>query len=89
MRIKQNYKIRDIAGEKMIILQGNYGADMTRIISLNASAELLFNELSGREFEVADAALVLTDNYEVDSATATKDAAAWIESLANCGVIEK
>ena len=87
MKIESKYKVRDIAGEKMIILQGTFGADMTKIISLNESAELLFNNLAGREFEIEDVAAVLTDNYEVEAEVALADAAKWVESLAGCGVI--
>lgn len=88
MRIKQGYKIREIAGEKIIVIQGKYGEDMTKIVSLNPSAELLVRELSGREFEIADAAGILTDNYEVDYRTAERDASAWAEKLIECGIIE-
>ena len=61
---------------------------MTRIISLNDSSLLLWNELQGKEFEVADVAEVLTSNYEIDAETATRDASAWVEKLKECGLIE-
>lgn len=87
MRIKTDCKIRDIAGEKMIILQGKYGTDMTKIVSLNESAELLFSSLRDKEFSIADAAKVLTDNYEVEQTTAETDAKRWINQLEDCGII--
>ena len=40
-----------MAGEHVVIMQGRYGADMTRIISLNESALYLWNELQGKEFD--------------------------------------
>ena len=89
MKIESKYKVRDIAGEKMIILQGTFGADMTKIISLNESAELLFNKLVGREFTMEDAAAVLTDNYEVEAEVALADATKWVESMADYGVITR
>ena len=39
-------------------------------------------------FEVEDVAKVLTDNYEVEAATATADAAAWMEKLVEAGLAE-
>ena len=87
MKFDSKFKVRDIAGEKMIILQGTYGADMTKIISLNDSAELLMNELSGREFDIEDAVKVLTDNYDVEADVARADVAKLIDTLADCGVI--
>lgn len=88
MKIKQGYKVRDIAGENVVIMQGKVGADMTRIITFNDSALLLWNELLGKEFEVEDAVRVLTENYDVDAAVAERDARAWVERLADCKLVE-
>lgn len=88
MKIKSEYKIREIAGEKIIVIQGKFGQDMTRIVSLNPSSELLIESLSGRDFEIADAAHILTENYEVDYGTAERDAAAWVQKLIECGIVE-
>ena len=87
MRFKQGYKVRSMAGENVVIMQGTVGSDMTRIISLNDSSLLLWNELQGKEFEVADVANILVEAYEIDTATAERDAKAWVEKLAECGLI--
>ena len=50
MKIRDEYKVREIAGEHVVIMQGRYGADMTKVISLNESSLFLWNELAGREF---------------------------------------
>ena len=88
MKIKEGYKVREMAGEHVIIKQGRFGADMSRVIALNATSLLLWQELQGRDFEVEDVAKVLTDNYEVEAATATADAAAWMEKLVEAGLAE-
>ena len=88
MKIKEGYKVREMAGEHVIIKQGRFGADMTRVIALNPTSLLLWEELQGRDFEVEDVAKVLTDNYEVEAATATADAAAWMEKLVEAGLAE-
>ena len=88
MRINPNYKIRKIAGETIIVNQGTANVDMTRIISLNASACLLYNALSGREFTAEDAAKVLVDTYGISDEQALVDAGKWISALKECGVIE-
>jgi len=87
MKFKDGYKVRSMAGENVVIMQGTAGSDMTRIISLNDSSLLLWNELQGKEFEVADVANILVENYEIDLATAERDAKAWIEKLQECGLI--
>lgn len=86
MRIENCYKLREIAGETIIVNQGG-DVDMTRIISLNESAALLYRELSGREFSLDDAARVLVEAYEIDIERATTDAAVWVEALKDCKVI--
>lgn len=61
MKIKTTYKLREIAGETLVVNQGMTGTDMTRIISLNASARMLYSELQGKEFALEDAARLLVD----------------------------
>ncbi len=88
MQIKDTYKVRRIAGENIIVGQGGTHADMTRVISLNSTALLLWDELQGRDFTLDDAASVLTSRFGIDRARAEADARAWAERLAGCGVIE-
>lgn len=88
MRIKQEYKVREIAGESVVIMQGKQGADLTQIITLNDSALMLWNALQGKDFEAGDAAEVLMQNYEVEAEVALRDATAWVERLSECGLIE-
>lgn len=87
MKIRDEYKVREIAGEHIVIMQGRYGTDMTKVISLNDSSLLLWNELQGCEFEVADAAQLLVEHYGIDAITAERDAAAWIAKLEECKLL--
>ena len=87
MKFKEGYKVRSMAGENVVIMQGTAGSDMTRIISLNDSSLLLWNELQGKEFEVADVATILVETYAIDAELAERDAKAWIEKLAECGLV--
>ena len=64
------------------------GTDMTRIISLNASAKWLYEQLLGKDFELKDAAKVLEETYGIGREQAMTDAGKWAEALRNCGVIE-
>ena len=81
MKIDSKIKVRDIAGEKVVIMQGRLGADLTRIIQLNGSSQWLLEQLADRDFEVADVVELLTSRYDVDCQTATADAMAWVEQL--------
>jgi len=88
MKINSNYKLRSVAGEMIVVNQGKQGVDMTRIISLNASAKLLYEELQGKDFALEDAARLLEATYGIAHEQAMADAAKWVESLRNCEIIE-
>lgn len=88
MKIKSDYKLREIAGETIIVNQGTASVNMTKIISLNASARMLYETLAEKEFSVEDAAQVLISTYGISNELAQKDADNWITNLKNCGVIE-
>lgn len=87
MKFKKEYKVRSIAGENVVIMQGKYGSDVTRVISLNDTSLLLWNELQGEEFDLNRVVDLLLENFYVDEATATKDAEAWIAKLKECGLV--
>ena len=88
MKINSNYKIREVAGETIVVNQGTTGMDMTRIISLNTSAKLLYESLSEKVFTLEDAAAVLVSTYGISQEQALKDAQVWVEALHKCKVIE-
>lgn len=88
MKIKSEYKVRQIAGENVVILQGCGNSDLTQIITLNDSALLLWNQLEGKDFSVEDAVAVLCENYEVEVSLAKSDAQAWIKRMQECGLVE-
>lgn len=88
MKINSSYKLREVAGETIVVNQGVEGIDMTRIISLNSSAKLLYQQLAGKDFTLEDAAQVLVDTYGIDQARAMEDAAKWMDALSNCKILE-
>lgn len=88
MKIKEQYKVREMAGENVIIMQGKHGSDLTKIISLNQSALYLWNELQGREFDIETVANLIVEQYGIDKSVATTDAERWIEKLRECNIAE-
>lgn len=81
MRINDKMKLRNVAGENIILMQNADGTDMTRVVALNESALLLYNRQIGREFELDDVVNALVDEYEVSEADARKDAEAWVAEM--------
>ena len=88
MKINPNYKIHEIAGETIVVNQGTPQVNMTRIISLNASAKLMWEKLIGKKFTLDEAADVLTETYGIDKEQAVKDATVWVDALKKCNVLE-
>lgn len=88
MRINKDFSLREMAGETIIVNQGQPGADLTRIISLNKSARLLYDRLADKEFTVEDAARMLCDTYGIEKSVALRDAEAWTEVMKQCKIIE-
>ncbi len=81
MRFDERKKVRTVAGENIVIMQADGEADMTKVVALNESAMLVYEQLKDKEFAVADVARVLTDGYEVDEATAMADAEELVASM--------
>ena len=87
MRISTNYKLREIAGETIVVNQSATETNLTRIISLNASARLLWEKLFDKDFELQDAANILCNAYGIEEGQAGQDAAAWVQALKKCDII--
>ena len=88
MKIKKQYKVREMAGEHVVIMQGELGSNLTKIISLNESALYLWQAIDGKEFDVNTIADLLAEHYGIDDEVAQSDAARWIDRLEECGLLE-
>ena len=81
MKIKEGYKIRNIAGEHVIVSIGTLNVNLTKVVSLNPSSVWLWEQLSGTD--------LLTEHYEVERPTALADAETWIAQLRKAELIEE
>lgn len=88
MKIKDGYKIRDIAGEHVIVSIGRLNVNLTKVISLNDTSVWLWEQLAGRDFDADTVAGLLTEHYEVTPDTALADAKTWIDQLRRAGLLE-
>ena len=80
--------MRDVCGESVIVATGRKNIDFSKVISLNESAALVWREVEDRDFEVEDMAKTLLDTYEVDEATALRDAKALASQWKEIGLVE-
>lgn len=88
MKLKSDCKVRNIAGESVIVRMGVHNVKMTSIVSLNATSEYLWNKLQGVEFDAEKVADLLTEEYDVEPEVALKDAEKWVESLVAADLVE-
>jgi hypothetical protein len=88
MKIKGKLKIREIAGEKLVILERDQQVDFTRVMVLNKTSEWLWDQLFGIDFEANKVACLLQSKYNVDESVAMTDSLNWIETLKNHDIIE-
>lgn len=88
MRTDKEIKIKDIAGERVAIRQGNYGTDMTRIIAFNPVGEWLWNQFFEKDFTENDVIVLLENEYGLDRTIATRDAKKWLILCIEAGIIK-
>lgn len=89
MRLKEGLKIREIAKEKVILLQGRTKADMTKIVSFNDTSEFLWRALEGKDFTCETVKELLLGNYNVEPQRAEQDASVWVSKLIEAGLAEQ
>jgi hypothetical protein len=89
MKLKKNALLKDIAGEKVVIIQGKAGVDMTKIISFNPVAAWLWSEFFDiDDFSEDDITRKIAEQYRLDAAKAADDAEKWIGQLKEANLIE-
>lgn len=88
MKIDQEIKIKDIAGERVAIRQGSYGTNMTKIIAFNSMAEWLWNQFFEKDFSENDVIDLLENEYGLDRTIASHDAKKWLTQCIEAGIIK-
>lgn len=88
MKIKDGFELKDICGENIIISHGKENINFTKIITLNESAALIWNEVIGKDFSIEDMVRTIIDEYEIDEATARKDCENIASEWEKVGFIE-
>ena len=89
MKIKQGFKLRHLGGEYIVIGEGIAQVNFNKMISLNATAAFLWEQLLGKEFNVEDITRLLCDNYEVEEAVAAADAATLIKNWREAELLDE
>lgn len=86
MRLNDNFAIRKIADEYIMVAHVEQSLDYTRAIGLNETTVYLLEALSGRDFTVEDMAALLEEKYEVSHEQALADAETLARKLIELGI---
>lgn len=85
-KLKDGFIIREIGGNTMAVPVGAKTSEIHGMIALSESGALLWKELE-KGADITVLANVLTDNYEIDSATALADAEKFVDGLKEQGAL--
>ena len=87
MKLKPNLMLRKI-GAQYIVLADRENIDVTKVISLNATAAFLWQQAEGKEFTVPQLVEALCAAYDVDPVRATNDIEKTLSIWKQNGLIE-
>ncbi len=88
MKIKEGFVLRTICGQHVVSGEGTANVNFSKLVSLNDSAAYLFKAVQGKEFTPESLAALLLEEYEVDEATARKDAEVLCKTWKEIGIID-
>ena len=88
MKIKDGFVLRSIGDNYMVVGEGLAQIDFNKIISLNSTAAFLWKAVQGKDFDARTLTDLLLGQYEVDEATALRDATVLLEELVAAGLVE-
>ncbi len=81
MRLKENFTIRKVGDEYMMISDSGSSLDYTRVISLNSTAAYLIEETKQEDFTNEVWIALLTEKYDVEEDIAKSDVDLLIKKL--------
>lgn len=80
--------LRTLCGEHIVTGEGLARVDFSRVVSLNATAAYLWEQVEGKDFTPDDLVALLTARYDVDEARAREDVDKMLVSWREAGLIE-
>lgn len=81
--------MRSLGNEFIIVGEGLAQVNFNKMISLNATAAYLWQEVFGKEFTSEDLVKLLLDKYEVEEAVAAADVDNLVKKWFEAGLIEE
>lgn len=88
MKTKKGLVMRQLGNEFILVDEGGSLANFNKMVSLNATAALLWREVEGKEFDTEALVGILKDNYDISRDTAQHDVADLLLTWREAGIIE-
>lgn len=88
MKIKDGFRLRNLAGEHIVVGEGLEQVNFNKMIVLNETACYLWEKLEGKEFTLDDMTALLLDEYDVSEELARKDVQTLVAKLKENSVLE-
>lgn len=86
MKTNEDFILRDIAGEKILIATGEASQHFNGMITLNDVAAFIWETIDSCENEDALVDKIL-DEFDIDRKTAIEDSRDFIGQLIKCGML--
>lgn len=89
MKKKSGFVLRQVCGENIIVAEGKENIDFSSIIAMNESSAYLWEKIDEDSFTPESMATMLTEEYDIDNATALEDATTLARQWMEAGIIEE
>ena len=89
MKTKSGFVLRQVCGENIIVAEGKENIDFSSIIAMNESSAYLWEKIGEDSFTSESMATMLTEEYDIDNATALEDATTLARQWMEAGIIEE
>lgn len=88
MKIKDGYILRQVAGNSIVIAIGDEAINFNGIITINGAGTFLWEKLE-KGAEKEELLKSMTEEYDIDEATASADIDEFLEKLKKANLLEK
>lgn len=89
MKIRDNFILREIAGEHILIPVGEAALRVHGMVTLSESALLLYEKLQQRECDEEDLVNALLAEYDVEKDVASADVKAFLNQMRQVGILSE
>ena len=87
MKIKNNFELRNICGDEVLIPVSTESVDLNCIIHLNESGAFLWREAEKGAFDNESLVRALLEEYEVEESVAKNDVQAFVDKLVEFKIV--